>query len=219
MSTIYFQYTEGEAGADSLYLYLKTIKDDTIPIPKKVGKDSGAVNFEDYLNSLDSVPTIDNNNVPKMKDYYRTKLEEKFPKLKTDIDLINDYIKNNTKYKKYKEHIKNVRNNFQYDVEININENGELNIYDESDIKPIIDEIKKTITFSYEDMTGLKSTIDEIKQIEKEKVEKPEIPKLELLKDVKYDDFNEDKILYVFSQKNEWSLDASELYKDLNPSK
>ena len=101
-----------------MYLYLKTIKDDTIPIPKKVGKDSGAVNFEDYLYSLDSVPTI-----------------------------------------------------------------------------------------------------DEIKQIEKEKVEKPEIPKLELLKDVKYDDFNEDKILYVFSQKNEWSLDASELYKDLNPSK
>ena len=175
------------------------------------------ISFEEYLKNLHEIPVLNNNYFDTMKNHYKKKLEEKFPKLKTEIDLINVYIKNNTKYKKYKEHIKNVRNNFQYDVEININENGELNIYDESDIKPIIDEIKKTITFSYEDMTGLKSTIDEIKQIEKEKVEKPEIPKLKLLKDVKYDDFNEDKILYVFSQNNEWSLNESELYDDIKP--
>lgn len=68
-------------------------------------------------------------------------------------------------------------------------------------------------------MTDLKSTIDEINQIEKEKVEKPEKPELKLLTDVNYDDFNEDKILYDFSQKIDWSLDASELYEDIKSNK
>lgn len=142
MSTIYFQYTEGQPDADPLYLYIETIKMNSIPIPKQVNK----LEFVSYLINLKKIPDLKKYNLDdmkKMKGYYRKKLEKKFPKLKTDIDLINDYIKNNTKYKKYKNHIKNVRNIFQYDVEININENGELNIHDESDIKPIIDQIKK----------------------------------------------------------------------------
>lgn len=214
MSTIYFQYTEGlepmtpeEIKQYNIISYIRKIRINNITIPKKVIKKDSIVEFEEYLDGLDEVPTISDTIVSKIKDYYKEKFEKEFKDkitgINTDIKKITNYIHKKKEYN-YK---KNINNIAKFGIHFKL-KNYDLIICSNSPDK--------------EELNGIKKEIQKIKTITLQTTNEydlmePKQPKLDLLKDVNYGDFNKDKILYDFSQKNDWSLDESELYDDIKP--
>ena len=214
MSTIYFQYTEGlepmtpeEIKQYNIISYIRKIRINNITIPKKVIKKDSIVEFEEYLDGLDEVPTISDTIVLKIKHYYKEKFEKeikgKLTEINTDIKKITDYIHEKKEYN-YK---KNINNIAKYGIHFKL-DNYDLIICSNSPNKS--------------ELNGIKEKIQKIESIKLQKTNEydlmePKQPELELLNVDNYDDFNKDKIVYDFSQKNDWSLYASELYDDIRP--
>ena len=214
MSTIYFQYTEGlepmspeQKKQYDIISYIRKIRINNITIPKKVIKKDSTVEFEKYLDGLDEVPRISDAIVSKIKDYYKEKFEKEFKYkitgINTDIKKITNYIHKKKEYN-YK---KNINNIAKYGIHFKL-DNYDLIICSNSPNKT--------------ELNGIKEKIQKIESIKLQKTNEydlmePKQPELDLLKDVNYGDFNKDKILYDFSQNNDWSLYASELYDDIKP--
>ena len=245
MSTIYFQYTEGQKSSgddqkkkdDAINEYLHVLRDQKIMYPTHVKIENKNTNdttndttktFKDYLQtlSLKQIPNQKPDKVAGIKNWYKDKFKEKheglMKTLGSDFEKVREYIKKKNDYDSQKEKRKDFENEQEISINIEckiikINEKYEL--IDKSTNKSIsINHDDETITFKYDKTYELKKTIDTLILLDNNIME-PKQPKLDLLKVVNYDEFNEDKILYNFSQKNDWSLDPSELYKDLNPNK
>ena len=232
--------------SDKINKYMEFIENKKIMIPTHVkitisNSKYKKHTFREYLDTLEEIPTLKSGKEAGIIGHYKTEFiknhKNLMKKFKRDMAKICDYVLKNNKYKtaikKNKKALGYINNLKSINIGLDINRT-EFKLTNKKQEEVAIDLKNKQITVKYD--SNLEGIIDKLDTLNKTLSPKPTEITLELeeLKNDKkhikflvrnknkFDDADEYNTLYKYFYANEkynWSLNASELYEDLNPNK